>query len=486
MSREDLIDAAIRPQDIYDLAAKLCVEKFTIFLKLEWGSILGPQHFVWEKDLSSGCDVIELCPRDHSKSSSLAQAYPVWRIKYSDWVKDVLIIGPDLPSAIENLDKIKDKLASRPSLRSLLPNTGRRVYSRTEMRLSNQKTIKVKGWGSPLRGRHPQLIIFDDILNEKNSQSREGRREVKTRFNAVFLPMKDKGFAAEDGTPQREKSQIVVSGTAQNIEDLYHEMLESPDYVGHKLKAVISDSLQTTLWPRRYSYQDLMEIKRKVGTLVFNQEYNNEPITDDTSLFPSWLFEPLKDPTLSYVESYSGSEPTYLGTDFSVPGNQSGDWTVTMAIRVEPTTKLITLLNYSRTQPSLVTSQFSEIELYCGRYRIVSGLLEANSFQAIYPHVLKSRTALPLKGHTVSATNKNDIKLGVLSFRPIIENLKLKLPYKTDSDKEKTDHLIQEFQGVKMKNGSLGNTNFHDDCVMALWHAVTAARFGSVFSFDFI
>lgn len=115
---------------------------------------------------------------------------------------------------------------------------------------------------------------------------------------------------------------------------------------------------------------------------------------------------------------------------------------------------------------------------------MVNGLLEANLFQRVYPEHFKKYTNLPLKGHVVTNSGKNSYDSGVLSFRPLFENQKFVFPYKTPSDKEITDQLIREFSGMVRKDGKLGNFRHHDDCVMAMWHMLSASRQTS-FSYEF-
>jgi hypothetical protein len=120
--------------------------------------------------------------------------------------------------------------------------------------------------------------------------------------------------------------------------------------------------------------------------------------------------------------------------------------------------------------------QIDKIADMTKRFKVTAGFLEANMFQGVYKEHFKKYTNLPLKGHTVTASNKNSFATGVLSFRPLFENQKFSFPYKTPADKELTDLLVREFAGVCRKDGKLGNFRHHDDIVMALWHLLCAAR----------
>ena len=460
--------------------AYLCQTDFLVFQRVELGFDIGGHHRKWAARLATGMDVCEMAPRDHGKSSSLARGYPIWKVKYDKWVKDVLILGPDQPTAVENLDKIKDLLASRPSLQYLIPKSKRDFFfSRTEIKLTNGKTIKAKGVGSPLRGRHPQLIIGDDILNESNSLTMEHQADTRRHFNEVIVPMKDKGQAWQKA--QGYRPQLVMVGTAQDRNDLYHELLKNEEYIGEKLQAVIDDGQEVVLWSERYTYDDLMTLKRKVGAVAFSKEYQNNPLSEETTIFPPSLFEPLKDTNLSYVNIYEGSNQVYMGVDFNVPGSMDGDFTVIYVVMWDEQSKEFIPLNFWRKRAGSLQEQVHEIELWCDKFNITLGYLEDNMFQGVYTNLFSQKSALPLSGHTVTHHKKGSLEHGILGFRPQFENGVWRFPYKNNLDRQKTDLMIEEFNGVRQRRGKIGNEAFHDDIVMAMWHAKEAARAESTF-----
>lgn len=481
----DAIADRVRQQQLQDALKELCRTDFLVFQKVELGMEIGPQHKIWWNHLKTGSDVIELAPRDHGKSMSVARAYPLWKVKYDPWVKDILLLGADQDSAVLNLDKIKQMLDERPSLNHLVPKTRRdNFYSRTEIRLTNGKTIQAKGIGSPLRGRHPQLIVLDDVLNERNSLDKTNREEIKEYFYKVVVPMRDKGLKSRY-TEGQSRSQITIVGTAQDYQDLYHDLLGNPHFMGEKLRAIIDEPTGVVLWPDRYDIKDLQQIRQTVGTLVFAQEYQNEPISDETSLFPKSLFGPMFDDTLSYVTSYEGANPVFMGVDFNVPGSTDGDYTVIFILERLPGDRY-RVLNYWRKKAESMQEQLHQIELWCQMYNVSIGYLEDNMFQRVYAKHFRDNSSLPIRGHTVTGSKKNSREGGILSFRPMFENERFEFPYRTEADQIKTDAIVSEFTGIRQKKGKIGNTDDHDDIVMAMWHSLTAAKEGQAFKYSFL
>lgn len=457
---------------------ELCRTNFLVFQKVELGMEIAPHHHQWWGRLKTGQDVCEMAPRDHGKSQSLVRAYGIWKAKYDPWCKEVLILGADLPSAIENLDKIKEMMRGRPSLSYLVPTSrSDGVNSRSEVRLTNGKVLKAKGIGSPLRGRHPQLILMDDVLNEKNSDSPENREDMRQHFWEVVYPMKDKG--TQTVRSKGFKSQIVIVGTAQARDDLYHILQASNSFLGEKMKAIIDEENQLVLWPQRYSYEDLNRTRESMGSLFFAKEYQNEPLAEETSIFPMSLFEPLKDRSLSYVPNYTGPHHVFLGADFSVPGSSDGDWTVVIAIEWDEENSIFTPLAMWRARPPTFQEQIHQIEVMMNLYNVEVGFLEDNMFQRIYSEHFKNKSGLPLRGNTVTHSGKTNVNTGVLSFRTMFENGKWRFPYKTVRDQILTDQIVSEFNGIMQKKGRIGNESTNDDSVMAMWHALAASRTSS-------
>jgi len=210
----------------------------------------------------------------------------------------------------------------------------------------------------------------------------------------------------------------------------------------------------------------------------------NDLLTDETTIFPTSLFLPCFDHTLSYSPNYTGGKPVYIGVDFSIPGSTDGDWTVIYAVEYDPEDNMYTTLNYWRERPTDIIQQIRQIEYYCQAYRATLCFVEDNMFQGIYREHFKRHSNLPIRGHTVTGSKKKSMQTGLVSLRPIFENQLMRLPYKTEADQNKTDMIVKEFNGVRQKLGRIGNETTHDDIVLALWHAISSSRVVQ-FSADF-
>lgn len=480
VSEDELIGGfeSLTPELRRKAVEKACALDFPAFLAYEMGmEVKGHLLTQWD-EVRTGEDTVILSPRDHGKSLTWARAYAIWKAKYWKHFREIYILGADQESAVENLDKLKELLLTRRTLRGLVPNNWKQGFNnRTSVRLTNGVTIRAKQFMAALRGRHPQLILLDDVLNQGNSGTEEGREKIWEQFAAVVIPMKDKG--SKKTRAEGYRPQILDVGTAIHHDDLHHRLLTSDEFRGVKQSAILVDEHyepilkngeRQALWPDRYPIADLDAVRKKIGALLFDREYLNKPLADEMAIFPRSLFLPLLDEDLSYVSAYGGQHHAFLGADFSIPGTQDGDYTVVFVLEFNPETKTYTPLNFWRKRAESVGEQIRMIEYMTQAYRITKGYLEADVFQRIYAAEFAAKTNLPLEGHLVGKQKGSYIS-GLLGIRPLLEVGAWRFPYKTARDKVMSDQLMKEFSGIVQRKGKLGNESSNDDIPLALWHA---------------
>jgi hypothetical protein len=93
------------------------------------------------------------------------------------------------------------------------PTEAQGPWKSTDIVLANGSRITAKGQGVAVRGGHPNLIVADDILDEKNSATEYQRQKLKDWFFATVSNM------AKPGT------RIIAVGTPQHQTDLLYKYL---------------------------------------------------------------------------------------------------------------------------------------------------------------------------------------------------------------------------------------------------------------------
>lgn len=491
--------------DVYQMALK---QNYLLFYNQVGGYSIGPAQQQWYEVLQNYSKAITLAPRGEGKSEFWSVLLPLW-IAYQggqilrEWVPDfgirpeIFVFSESRDLASDILLKISSKIESDPRLIHLSPIEGyemeesahfkKKTWSKTELITSTGVRIKSKAFLSRTRGGHPPVVILDDVLSEHNSLTIEARKKTASYFNEAIYPMLPKPNPATGTCGGR----IYFVGTAQHIQDLYHEKGQSKNF--HFLK----QAAYTDVWvdgrvehiplsPERHPYEYLMEIKADIGELAFQKEYMNCPMSDELSLFPMTVLEKCFDENLSYEDGYDGPDTVYLGADFSVPGEQNsdaGDYTVVSTGRMTDEKHLV-LLNFERTRGVSFQQQCQLVRRMYDSFQVDFGLLEANMFQRIYALEFKD-THYMLEGNVVTASGKRSLKTGIPGLRNRFEHRQIRLPYRTQADKEKTNLLCRELNGVILKNGKIGNMYFHDDIVMSIYHLVCALEHDEESPFGF-
>jgi hypothetical protein len=441
-------------------------ESYLLFFQNKLGAITTDLHLEWAELLENPRLCI-LAPRDSGKTHFFVVGYVLWNVYYKRH-KLIYIISDSIDQAKDILSKIKDELTDNPAFQHLVDESID-TWTKQEIKTANGVRIKVKGFGSKIRGPHPGLIILDDVLDDISPMTQIGRAKADRYFRSAVSNMLRKS----------PKSQIIIVGTAQHYKDLLHTLKENTAYVWRKYKAILNDKLKKVLIKERYSYADLLRKKEEIGSLAFAKEFQNEPIDEESTIFP---WEEMK---LSWDQNFiapmtydgHGEFQTFLGADFSTPGNDTGDWTVVATIGITPTGNVF-LFDIWRGRGYSFTEQLDVVIERMHRFSVTRGFLESNVFQQIYSQTVQNVTSLPVYGHNVHSGNKNSLLTGVPSMKVLFENMKMVLPYHKDDlrGRTMTDKLCDELHSFRMVDGKLGSVNDHDDIVMALWHALSAYR----------
>lgn len=452
-------------------------ENYLLFFMNKFHAKSYDMHLEWHNFLASSTRLCLLAPRDSGKTHFFVVGYVLWNIVYNRH-NLIYLISDSADQAMDLLQKIKDEIETNPAFRYLKDADKPEMWSRQAIRCTNGVRVKVKGFGTAIRGPHPGLIILDDVLNDQDPLTAAGRNKAEKYFKSAVSNMIRKN----------KKSQIVLVGTAQHYKDLLHLLEENPAYTWKKYKAIVDEKTQEVLIPERYDWEELQAKKVEIGSLAFAKEFQNEPLDEDSTLFPWELMKLAHDENFHAPIAYDGrgAWDCYLGGDFSTPGASSsgssggGDWTVILTIGVHRDTQRVFLFDVFRGRGLAFTDQLDVVIDRMRRFSCVRGFLEDNVFQRIYSQVVQSTTALPVYGHTVNSGNKKSLAVGVPSMVVMFENLKMVLPHAVGDERGRvmTDGLCEELHSFRMMDGKLGTVSDHDDMVMALWHAFSAWKDG--------
>lgn len=237
-----------------------------------------------------------LLPRGHLKSTLITIGYCVQRIVKNPNIK-ILILNATWQMAVDFLSEIKRHLTQNEYLRELYPDVAaaadnpeewaqdRITLKRTDNNIKGP-TVWAAGVESNLVGSHPDLIIFDDVVNRDNSQTREHMEKVILRY-------KDALDLLEPG------GQLIVIGTRWSEADLYSWLLDKDAGIVKSydvmIKKAYTGNIDTgedfeALWPAKFTTKELKDRLREKGSYEFSAQYMNDPIpAEDADFRREWF-----------------------------------------------------------------------------------------------------------------------------------------------------------------------------------------------------
>lgn len=228
-------------------------------------------HLDLIEELSKRSDSAIIFPRNHAKTT--------W--EKIDTLHDIvygletviLYVGATLRDAQFHFESIKSELENNELLRAvygeLVPKQSELDHKWTNTHFETRNGVNLvargsgRGRGVNIKNSRPTKIILDDIEDDEGVRSTDQRAKLHNWINAVVLPSKDKatGFVKMIGTILHPESELIR----------FHAMNG-----GIRRKAIEDGQ---SIWPAYWPIESLEREREKLGTLIFNQEYLNEPIT---------------------------------------------------------------------------------------------------------------------------------------------------------------------------------------------------------------
>ncbi len=263
-------------------------------------------HFTWNFHRPL-CNFMQTTPyeknlyllaRDHLKTSLITVGGCVQRILKNPEVR-ILIASNKADNAIAMLSGIKSHLTNPILLwlfpEILYPDPGRESVKWTESAITvkrrrrgvREATVEAIGMEGEITSKHYDHITFDDLVGEKNSQTRD--QVIATR----------QWWQKSQGLLEPGSTQDII-GTPWHPNDLYLWLQEERDKHGmrlglYKKPCWVEDPDGTEVpghgkvvpsLPERFTIQLLLDRKRDQGSAIFAAQYLLDPIDDETAVFP--------------------------------------------------------------------------------------------------------------------------------------------------------------------------------------------------------
>ena len=418
--------------------------------------LIGKHHERWSEMVSKHQKTIIQSARGHGKSLLFSYAYPIWMAARTPNGRGAIFCSNDT-QAKKRLRDIRRELETNPKLRPLLPSKRARSgegWSANRLRLANGHEIEVFGFNSSSRGIHPDWIVLDDVVDDDSMYSASVRLKSIDYFRSAIENMLMGG------------GELRIIGTAFHAEDLYSDILKDDEYVSD-ISPALDPETDEALWEELFPYEWLLRRRKSIGNVRFSREYLCRPVSDDSSLFPSNLFEnifmpyALGTPGRQWRESHK-IETIVLACDFAISKSVGADYTVLFVFGIDDKgTRWI--IDIIRLKGLEFKKQLQAIKVLAKRHGPDIVACEANVFQRIFGDELAAETDLPIvQVHTLK--NKHSLSNGVPALALLLENNKVRAPEHTPLVQTWITEL-QSFTFTSEKG--VVSAGKHDDVAMA-------------------
>jgi predicted phage terminase large subunit-like protein len=356
-------------------------------------------------------------PRGHAKSTHISFGESVHDICYG--LEKFIIIASDTTTQAEDFTTaIKLELEENPRIKhdfgELIPKSDI-GYHYDDFITANDIRVLARGRGSRIRGlKHkqyrPTKFVGDDIENDENVRSLEQRK-----FTLSWL------LRAVRGGLEPEGSKMYLIGTILHYDSVLAQLIDprkNEEWKKRKYRAISSDG--KILWPERWPREKLEREKRIMGSIAFNQEFQNDPIDPDMQIFrEEWI--KYYDPSTIDVSEMD----IYTATDPSVAKTEQSDYQAIVTIgipRAGEKKGFIYVLDadIGRTSPKKLAAKiFAKYE----RYRCITHGFEDIAFQDVMKQWIddlsrENRIYLPCVG----ISQRRDKIQRITRLSPLVEN----------------------------------------------------------------
>lgn len=399
-----------------------------------------PLQDVYYKQWQSNSKTCIKAPREHLKTTTTCE-YLVKRIFEREYPLDIVYLHGSKDIAIEKLRDIQMMAERNPILSSAFMIDQAKNWKDGELRLIDGTTIYANSYGASLVGKHPDIIVLDDVIDQKVIYSDNLNEKSKRKFYSDIYPMI---------TDAGKDKKIIIIGTAQREDDLYESL--PTDFVSLTLSAFIDSEDEVPLEPALFSKETLQKVKRDIsekhGERFWLKEYMNKPFTAMGEIIkPEWI--------KTYTLEPEGLD-IFQGWDLSVGKDlDSGDYTAGCTIGIRKEGEILEIYVLDIFKARIEFAERLKVVASSGqRWNPLAIGIEKNTFQYDTVSTLQKQTNLPIQG---IQTIRNKIEKFQVDLAPHFENGKVFL---------RSDMLDFKNELLSLPYGK------HDDQVDSLYLAI--------------
>ena len=285
------------------------------------GYVVMPCHLSMLKFQSSHDHILILSPRGIGKSTCLTVARVIYELIKNPDIR-ILIVSNTAIQAEVFLREIKSHFEQNERFIEVFGNLvgnkwdGKEINVKTRKTFAKESNVSCIGVGGAIIGRHYDLIIGDDLVDEENGRTELQRERFKVWFYKVLDPTLE------------PDARIYIHGTRYYPNDHYGQLIKSDEDYIHKVFPALRivkpgtgegpDKDLVSLWPEKQSVAWLLKKRRATGTIIFNSQYQNDTKAMEGAIFK---FEWIK-----YYDTLPDKLVIFQGIDLAISKKETADY----------------------------------------------------------------------------------------------------------------------------------------------------------------
>lgn len=271
-----------------------------------------------------------MIPRGCFKSTIATVDFPMWALWHDPNLR-IMIDNENYKNSKKFLAEIKGILDGEGLIKTLLKDengkyqldTNKKVpggFTEDSIILEN-RTIPAKepsifcsGADTAATGMHPDIIIMDDLVSERNVTTEDQIEKVKQHYRFAYSLLEPGGI-------------LIIIGTRYHLNDMYADIMEDDTFEHYVRPAVLKDG--SYFFPERLGPKRLAELEKSQGSYIFNSQYMLNPLSSEDAVF--------RPEDIRYYEE--GDLPsninTYMTVDLAISQKERADYTVVAVSSVD-------------------------------------------------------------------------------------------------------------------------------------------------------
>lgn len=248
-----------------------------------------------------------LIPRSHLKTSLWTVAGTLHMLVNNPDLR-VLVVSARWDNAVDIISEIRSVIETNDMFRLLFPEfcpdkaeksiqkRMRQTTARLDLPCSKwvgrkEGSVMCTSTGASMVGKHYDVMVFDDAVNDENTATKELRNKNWNWFQNM-LQIRD-----------NLTSPVKVVGTRWHYDDWYGRIIRNeerirkeqeeegaevkPLYKLFRLSCYTKDESgnQVAIWPERFNKPALDDLKRELSAYIFSCQYLNDPVPEEDATF---------------------------------------------------------------------------------------------------------------------------------------------------------------------------------------------------------